>query len=195
VRVRLNAVAHAFPPDHCLRVAVSPTYWPFAWPSPEPVTLTLFAGSLRLPVRPPRGEDEELPPFAEPEASEPLAVEALAAGGGGRAIRRGVGTGVVDLVVDLDFFPSLRLLENGLEYAERGRDEFRIVEGDPLSAHARSTWTIELGRGEWRTRVETSSVLTADAESFRVTNVLDAYEGNARVFSKTWAKGMRRDLL
>jgi len=37
-------------------IAVSPTYWPFAWPSPEPVTLTVLAGRITLPVRSPRPE-------------------------------------------------------------------------------------------------------------------------------------------
>src|SRR6185503_15604492 len=70
VVVRLGAIAHAFAPGHRIRVSVSPTYWPFAWPSPEPVALTLVAGAasrLRLPVRGARGEDDALPPFAEPE--------------------------------------------------------------------------------------------------------------------------------
>jgi len=42
-----------------------------------------------------------------------------------------------------------------------------------------------LGRGAWRVRVETSSTMSADAEAFYVTNVLDAYEGNTRIFTKT----------
>ena len=35
IRVRLSAIAHAFQPGHRIRVALSPTYWPWAWPSPE----------------------------------------------------------------------------------------------------------------------------------------------------------------
>ena len=56
VRVQLNDIAHVFPAGHRIRVAVSTSYWPIAWPSPEPVTLTLYAGAstLELPVRPPR---------------------------------------------------------------------------------------------------------------------------------------------
>ncbi len=54
VRVPLDVIAHSFPAGHRLRVAVSPTYWPWAWPSPEPVRLTLYSGALDLPERPPR---------------------------------------------------------------------------------------------------------------------------------------------
>jgi hypothetical protein len=37
--------------------------------------------------------------------------------------------------------------------------------------------------------------MTADGESFRVTNNLDAYEGNQRVFSKSWDFTVPRDLV
>ena len=40
VRVPMQSTAYAVPAGHVLRLAVSPTYWPWAWPSPEPVTLT-----------------------------------------------------------------------------------------------------------------------------------------------------------
>ncbi len=71
VRVQLNDIAHAFPPGHRLRIAVSSSYWPIIWPSPTPVTLTLVAGAstLTLPVRPPRNDDDDLPGFDEPETA------------------------------------------------------------------------------------------------------------------------------
>jgi predicted acyl esterase len=195
VRVRLNAIAHAFPPGHRIRLAVSPTYWPLAWPSPEPVTLTLLPGesALELPVRPPRDETEP-PPFAEPETAPPLEAETLRHGTAARELRRDVATGRYDLVVGVDFFGSRRL-PDGLEYDEVGQDSFTIVEGDPLSAAGRSEWRISIGRDGWQTRVETSSALSADAEAFHVTNAVDAYEGNARVFAKAWTRRIPRDLV
>ena len=57
VRIKLNDVAYAFDAGHRIRLAISTTYWPMVWPSPEPVTLSLFTGesSLSLPVRRPPG--------------------------------------------------------------------------------------------------------------------------------------------
>ena len=65
IRMPLQDCAHVFKPNARVRVAVSTTYWPTIWPSPEAVTLTLYAGNseLELPVRPPRREDAELKPF------------------------------------------------------------------------------------------------------------------------------------
>ncbi len=45
----------------------------------------------------------------------------------------------------------------------------------------------------WRTRVQTSSTLSADATTFYLTNVLEAYEGHVRVFARTWTAGIPRD--
>src|SRR5262249_12691889 len=54
VTIPLAMVGEAIPAGHRLRVSVSTSYWPIAWPSPHPVRLTLYAGSsrIRLPVRP-----------------------------------------------------------------------------------------------------------------------------------------------
>ena len=198
VTVRLNAAGHVFQTGHRVRVAVSPTYWPDAWPSPEPVTLTVFAGPdsrLELPVRGPRPEDGRLPDFDEPEISPPLPVEPL--GGGGsreRTIRRDIGTGRTELV-SVDDHGGRGRQPNGLVEEQRSVDTFSIVEGDPLSATATSEWTIALERGDWRVRVETRSVMTADRESFRVTNEVNAYEGNARVFARTSSFAVPRELV
>jgi uncharacterized protein len=71
VCVQLNDVAHAFGEGHCLRIAITTSYWPMAWPSPARVVLTMGSGSstLRLPVRPPSPQDEALRPFEPPLAA------------------------------------------------------------------------------------------------------------------------------
>ena len=198
VAVRLNALAYSVPVGHCLRVAVSPAYWPWVWPSPEPVTLTVFTGGqsrLALPVRRAPAGEEEPSPFEEPEVAEPLEIQVLRNGQSGRTLRRDLETGLVELTVDLDYFGSRLLLRSGLEYHESGRDTFTILEAEPLSAETRSEWTIAVGRGEWQTRIETASTLSADAREFRVTNTVDAYEGNVRVFARTRAFNVPRDLI
>ncbi len=112
-------------------------------------------------------------------------------GAGNRRIYHDAATGSWAINVGLGF-DSLTL-EDGLTYSEQGGDTFSIVEGDPLSAKADSAWTISIGRDAWQTRVETQSTLSGDAESFHLTNRLDAYEGNARVFTKTWTKKIPGD--
>ena len=197
VTVRLNAAGHAFAAGHRLRVAVSPTYWPHAWPSPEPVTLTVFAGPesrLELPVRAPRADDARLPPFEEPEVARPLDFEPLAGPESGRVVRRDIATGRTELVVR-EGWGSAGRFSDGLVMDEHSVDTYSIVEGDPLSARAASAWTLLRERDDWRVRIETRSVLTADRSAFRVTNSVDAYEGATRVCARAWTATIPRDLV
>jgi hypothetical protein len=199
VTVRLNAIAHSLPAGHRWRVAVSPTYWPWAWPSPEPVTLSVFTGvasRLTLPVRAPRPEDKDLAPFEPAAGAPPLPIEILSREPVHRVIRRDVPAGLYKMTINLPYCAGLsRLPASGLEYGGSGADTFTIVEGDPLSAGVRRDFRIEIGRGDWRTRLESTSTMTADATTFYVTNALDAYEGNTRVFAKTWTFTVARDLV
>jgi putative CocE/NonD family hydrolase len=71
VKVGLDAIAYAVPVGHRLCLALSPTYWPWAWPSPEPVTLSVFAGHdsfVALPLRTGGAERDEPAHFAVPSA-------------------------------------------------------------------------------------------------------------------------------
>ena len=195
VSVRLNVAGHSMPAGHRWRVAVSPDYWPWAWPSPEPVTLTLCTGEgcwLALPVRTPRLEDADLPPFEGAEGAAPLTSKMLRAGSRSITVERDVLSG------RLRWFESAqsslhRQAVSKIEYGGSSSTEYRVVEGDPLSAAVRCERSVTVGRGDWQTRVETVSTMTADADAFHVTNALDAYEGDQRVFAKTWSATIARD--
>jgi predicted acyl esterase len=193
VRVRLNAIAQPVPAGHRLRIAISPTYWPFAWPSPEPVTLSVHGGRAEVPVRSRRAEDDELEPFGEPEWAAPPELKVLATGPAEYAIRRDY----VNNVYEVTHWPRYGdrgvRFPDGLEMGMDARDTYRIEEGQPLSAAVRCEYEIEIGRGDWRTRVETSSTMSSDAESFHITNAVDAYEGSVRVFARTWDVTIPRD--
>jgi hypothetical protein len=194
--VRLDATGHAFAAGSRIRVGISPTYWPWAWPSPEPATLTVVAGqsSLVLPVRAPRPGDANLPGFGEPEESAPLPVEVVHGGPAGRSLHRDLSTGRVDLVYDWDVGGRTRL-PNGLEVEDSNRTTFSIVEGDPLSARVHCRTVGSVGRGDWQVRSETDSVMTCDAETFHVTVVVRAYEGEACAFAQTYTYAFPRDLV
>src|SRR5262249_23920967 len=70
-RVQLNDIGYAFPRGHRLRVAVSSAYWPITWPAPERVVLTLHSGSIVLPVRAPKPQDNALRPMPPVESAPP----------------------------------------------------------------------------------------------------------------------------
>jgi hypothetical protein len=196
VTIPLKVVGYTLPAGHRWRVALSPTYWPQIWPSPRPVRLTLVAGEasqLSLPVRPPRLEDTPLPPFEPAEAAPPLAVELVRSGADHRHKWLDVVTGRVEMQNLFDF-GRIRYTNNELEVEDITTDTYTIYEGDPLSATVRCARMLEYQRGEWQVRIETISTMTADADNFHVTNLLEAYEGPAQVFCKTWSFSVPRDL-
>jgi uncharacterized protein len=192
VNVPLNAIGYQVPAGHRLRLAVSPTYWPWAWPSPDPVTLSLFTAgsSVDLPVWTDPGQHAPPAHFAAPERA-PMPPHARLNGDSGREVRRDVATGTVQVIHTGN--DGHRLLDDGLEYREQEQDLFEITEDVPLSAIVECKRTFSVRRGEWRVTVRTVSTMSATAADFQVTNVLDAYEGDQRVFAKTWHSAVPRD--
>ncbi len=174
--VRLDAIAHSFPAGHRLRVGISSAYWPWAWPSPEPATLTVHGGRLLLPVRPLRDEPEP-PPFEAPEWAEPLAVEVLEPGETHRNHRDDPAAGVHELEFEWDVGGRRRLVEAGTEMHDTNVSTYRIVDGDPLSAEIGVSCMSALGRGDWQTRVETDSRMSSTASEFLVDQKLDRLRG------------------
>lgn len=75
----LNYVAQRIPAGHRVREAVSTSYWPMAWPSPEAVQLKIYTGKsmLFLPMRKARLEDTQIRPFDASEAAPPLRVNMI----------------------------------------------------------------------------------------------------------------------
>ena len=192
VNIRLNSIAYQLPAGHRLRLSVSPTYWPWAWPSPERVTLSLFTSEsvLSLPVWTDPAEHTPPPHFSVPERGPMPAHESLD-GYSGREVRRDVASGTVEVIATAS--EGHRLLDDGLEYRQHETDVLRITEGAPLSAMVQCERAFSVGRKEWQATVRTASTMSATAHAFQVTNMVSAYEGDRRVFAKTWHTEHPRD--
>jgi putative CocE/NonD family hydrolase len=184
VRVQLNDTAWAFEAGHRVRVAISTTYWPMVWPSPEEVTLTIFERSwLFLPVRPPRPGDEDLRVVTDPETGPPADFTIVEPPRLERTIRTDEATGET-VITNFSGAGRTRLNWIDLETTGTARDAVGITEGDPLSCWAESHRTSEQRRDGWHIRLEGNVRLTSTAESFRLTGTLEAYE-NERLVHET----------
>lgn len=180
VRVALDLTGHAFAVGHRIRLALSPTYWPFAWPSPEPVTLAVALGAgtrLDLPTHAPAGDEGPAPSFAGPEQSAPPAGPVRHTAW--RTHTREDGTGRVELEVGGD--EHSRLDDERLEFGERVTRRYSLTAGDPLSAQVRCEGEHFLRRDDWRVTIRLRTALTCTATRFVVTRELEAYEGEARI--------------
>jgi hypothetical protein len=196
VQVPMNHVAQRFPAGHRVRLSVSTSYWPLAWPAPEPARLTIYAGrsSLSLPRRARRESDERLRPLGEPEGTPPIGKTLLHPGEERWRVIRELGREVsyLEVVNDIGRF---RLDDIDLEITGRAVETYtyRGEEYDSLSGE--TVWTRSFRRGAWSVRTVTRTLLTANATHFRIRADLDAWEGQSRVFSKSWDSQIPRDLV
>ncbi|MET3575617.1 CocE/NonD family hydrolase [Bhargavaea ullalensis] len=195
VTVELDVVGYELPAGHRLEIALSPNYWPHAWPSPEEAVLTIYPGEdthLAIPVREPKDIDGELKPFKPAETAPVLEREIMREANRTRTISKDVVSGawVLD---DYSDEGKRRLPSNGLEYGSTNRNVWTILEDDPLSARCDCDWTVDVGRGEWQTHVATKSSMTADKDNFHLYNRVTAFEGDEQVFDKEWNKTVPRD--
>lgn len=192
VRVRMQSTAYVVPVGHRLRLAISPTYWPWLWPSPEAATLSVHGGRLELPVRASSELDGKLRPFSEPEAApEPASRET--GGSKGRRVHRDLSSGALEVEFDWQGDSETLLVESGIRLGEHNITRYRIVEGDPLSARVDCEIAVTLGRGDWEVRSEVRSSMTCDRERFLVTTELEAFEGEQSVFTRTDRRQIPRD--
>jgi hypothetical protein len=190
VRVPLQSTAYAVPAGHALRVAVSPTYWPWIWPSPEPVTLTVAGGRVELPVR--TGGDGPVPAFGPPESGQGLTKAYSHQGPTGRIVHRDLAAGSAH--VEFPWIDHRHVItDSGTLLAERNVVHYRLTEGDPLTAAVECAVDVELERGDWRTRVEARGEMTCTHDAFLLTGRLDAYEDGVRCFARTWSHEIPRD--
>lgn len=186
VRVRLVDTGYSFQKGHRIRVAVSTTYWPLIWPSPEAVTLTLVtaASGIELPVRPPRREDRNLVPFESAEAAGTIRRTALTKGGRTRKVITDSGTGEVTIEIT-DGAGRIRFEDLDLETDAWSTERYCLTEDEPLSATAEIAWTWWFERKDWRIRTESSTRVSCTAEGFVVRYTLKGYEDDQKVFART----------
>lgn len=193
----LNGIGHVFPPGHRIRLAVSSAYWPWIWPQPESeagFTLDPAGSFLELPVR-----THDLAAdigFEDPEQSAPLGVNfpaTLDEPRPERLVVRDVAKGEWCLEVD-PRYGGTRVYPDGLEFTEDALETYTVDETDPLSARARSEWSIRLHRPElgWDTTVRTRSEITCEAAVFLTSNEVICTEGDEVVFHRTWEKRIPR---
>jgi uncharacterized protein len=169
VRIQLNDAGAVFPTGHRIRLALSTTYWPMIWPSPEKATLTIFGGTLDLPVRPTRAADA-LPPLPGAETATPERPT---------VVRPGV----------------VRIDRLGLEVATAGKFAFDIRDDDPLSATAEMHRSETLSREGWQVRIESQMRLSCTREAFLLRATLRAWEGTREVCHREWDRSIPRDLV
>ncbi len=194
--IRLNEIAQVFPAGHRLRLSLSTSYWPLAWPPPNPVRLSVFPGSstFDLPVRPPNPEIDQTIRFEDPDGA-PVAsttliepkqhtwrvIRDLATDESTMEVTKDEGVYRID---EIDLTVTDRVWE---WYTSQG-DNFDSVRGEVYSVRG-------FARGDWSAEARSRIVLTSTPNEFLLHAELDAFEGTERIFSREWDDTIPRDLL
>lgn len=184
----LDQMAYRLAPGHHLRLALSTTYWPFLWPSPEQASLTLTAGRLELPVHRGDAPGWEPPP---PEAAPGWKHRVIRGGRTRRVIEEDLITGACALVVE-DDQGDHENLSHGLHTGETMSERWEIHPDDPLSAMATHQWEQRLSRGDWAVRTLAWARMTATATHLRHEARLTAWENGTQIFDRKFEEEVPR---
>lgn len=196
IRVPLNGVAHSFSKGHSVRISVSTSYWPLAWVPPMPVTLHIHAAGccLKLPIRAARDDDVQLRRFGPPEGAAPAPRRQLAQGRHNWLVHRDLASDVSTLEVINDN-GTVHLEDIDLTVEHRALEWYSTRADDFLSSRGETQLERALRRGDWSVRTTAHTVLTSSETEFRITADLDAYEGEKRVFCRSWDVKIPRDFV
>ena len=194
IAVKCDSLGQQVPAGHQLEVALSPTYWTKAWPSPQPVTLTIQTGEntyLSMPKKR-AGKEKKVRQFAVAETAPIIEREVLRKETRDYTITHEP-ISQTWTVTDYSDEGARRLLTNGIEHGSVNKNTYTITENEPLSATAECTFELTIGRGDWQTKLITYSKMTSDLTHFYLENNIDAYENEQHVTSTSWKEAIPRD--
>ena len=196
IRFSLNHVAQRFPAGHQIRLSVSTSYWPLAWPSPEPARLTIKSekSGIRLPLRRPRELDANLRSLGEPQKGESLSTTLLVPAQREWKVIHNLATNKVSLeVVNND--AQYRIDELNLELQKDVTETYSYRNNNYDTLRGEVVSKRSLKRDNWQVSTITRTLLTSTRTHFRIRASLDAYEEDTRIFSKSWDESIARDSL
>ncbi len=192
VSLSFKHMAQSLPAGHRLRLSLSTTYFPIAWPAPEPVTLTVLpaASELRLPVRADAGP--RLPDFAPPRSGTPLDVSFHEPPRSEWRVGEDLDTGRI--VIEIGDHEGAATIEPQQFYhSAEGKERYSILPSDPASAEGEVTWIHEMSRDGWRVKTETQTRMTCDAEFYHIVAKLRAWDGATLEREHDWSVSIPRD--
>ena len=193
VRVQLNDVAQTLPQGHRIRIAISSSYFPLAWPPPQSTRLNIHTGRscLLLPLRIPRQEQIA---FAGAEGSASGKQSQLVEGHHNWRVIRELDTDLSTLEVIND--NGIFRLDDIDLTVQRKTEEWYSYQGDDFSSvRGETLWTRGFERGDWKIKTVTRTLLRCDQDYFYLDAELDAWESGRRIYSDNWYRRIKRNLV
>jgi putative CocE/NonD family hydrolase len=196
VSIPLNGVAQRFRAGHQIRLSVSTSYWPLAWPAPEPARLTVHCSGCRLhlPRRLPNPEDARLRDLGHPVSGAPDPTTLIVPARREWTVTHNLAINEVTLnVINND--PRYRLDDIDLEIQKDVKEIYACRANNYDTVRGEVVSTRGFRRKDWAVTTLTRTVLTSTRTHFHILATLDAYEGDARTFAKSWDEMIPRNLV
>ncbi len=196
VRITMNNIAQRFPAGHRIRVAVSSSYWPLAWPAPEPARLTVYTRDswLSLPARPPRPSDSHLRSLGDPHMAPALPTTLITPANREWTVKQNLGSNRVALEV-ISNDGAYRFNETGLVLGRNTMETYSYYNNDFATVRGYVEQVRTFKKKDWSVQTVTRTTLTSMEDTFLIRATLDAYEGDARVFARSWDEKIGRALV
>lgn len=194
VEISLNHTGYVIPVGHRVRLSISTSYWPMAWPSPSNANVKIYTASsqLSLPVRSANAADGKLTEYTETKSGEPIATTILREVKQNRRLITDPETGLSTIEIHADNGKT-RFEHSQMEMGSVTTQRYSINGTDPLSARAEYEWDWEYSRADWLITTRTRTVVSCDASYFYLEAESIAFEGEQEVFRKKWNHKYPRD--
>lgn len=200
ITIKLNDCGYAFEPNHRLRIALSTTYWPLIWPSPEAATLTLRTQetTLTLPVRHPRIEDS-LVHFEKPKSTYVPTISKVKQGTMERSTKLDLLTGKATYVTHGQGGMSgenvVKLNDVGIALSHDLKRELTIDKDDPLSASYLLTQTYQIMQEDSTIKITSNVKMSASKTDFYLSGNLDIFENEIECANRSFNRIIPRDFI
>lgn len=193
VKLKLNHFGQRLGVGNRLRLALSTTYFPIVWPSPEVTTLTIDTGSssINLPVRTNDSLDSHLKPFG-PAINGSLKKTELRPAIHKNYVKWDWDSGRTELVVDWDD-GKWEIDATGWRFGWTTPLVMGIHPADPLSAEVYQGFEREFERDGFRVSFKGWTKMRATISDWIMTARIDAWEGEKAVFGRDYEFKVPRD--
>ncbi len=196
VTVRMNYIAQRFPAGNQIRVSLSTSYWPLAWPAPEAACLTIYPSqsALILPKRTVGKRDTSAKALEKPGPLEELDTTLLVPASREWLVERNLATNeVIQRICNND--PQYRLNTIDVELRKDATEKYSYSNNKYDTVRGEVKGVREFRREGWKIKTITRTVLTSTRTHFLIRATLDAYEGDVRFYSRSFDENIPRNLV
>ena len=191
VKVVFPTTAYRVKAGHRIRLSISSSYWPIAWPSPEAGTVELDPGGSRL----------LLPAMVEAPA---MPTDPEFAGAGSECDAERATSTLSRYCSEQDDgtivsgwhqpYSSIRISKTGVTFGYETTARHRIHPSDPLSADSRFEHRLRYERTDGIAEVSGWAEVSSKVSSFEITGRVVASWQDKEIFARDWAYSLPRRL-